>query len=78
MLIREEDINNVAEEKIAELKENRFLDPQPEFNSPEIVPIAAVSLNVSHECNLNCRYCYGGSTCAGEKSFMSREVGGSL
>ncbi|MBU7027199.1 MAG: hypothetical protein HXS48_09670 [Theionarchaea archaeon] len=60
------------------MKENRFLDPQPKFNPPETVPIAAVSLNVSHECNLNCRYCYGGSTYVGEKSFMSREVGGSL
>ena len=74
-LIKEEDIDNVAEEKIAELKENKFLDPQPAFNPPETVPITAVSLNVSHQCNLDCRYCYGGSTYVGEESFMSKKIG---
>jgi uncharacterized protein len=75
-LIKEEDINNVAEEKLVELKENRFLDPPPEFLPPETIPISSVSLNVCHDCNLNCRYCYGGGgTYAGEACFMTKEVG---
>lgn len=75
-LIKEEDINNVAEEKIAELKENKFLDSQPEFIPPEAVPITVASLNVSHDCNLKCRYCYGGGgTYQGKKCYMSKEIG---
>lgn len=75
-LIKEEDTNNVAEEKIAELRENKFLDSQPEFIFPETVPITVASLNVSHDCNLKCRYCYGkGGTYQGKKCYMSREIG---
>jgi uncharacterized protein len=75
-LIKDEDIENVVEEKISELRENRFLDPLPEFTPPETFPITFASLNVSHDCNLNCRYCYGGGgTYAGEKCHMSRKVG---
>jgi uncharacterized protein len=75
-LIKDEDKDNVAEEKISELRENKFLDPLPEFTPPETHPISFASLNVSHDCNLNCRYCYGGGgTYAGERCHMSKEVG---
>ncbi len=73
-MLVEEDFS-IVEEKIAELKENKFLDSQPEFTPPETAPITTVSLNVSHECNLNCRYCYGSKTYVGKKQFMSREIG---
>ena len=76
MLIKEDDINNVAEEKIAELKENNFIDSQPAFIPPDTNPITVLSLNVSHDCNLNCRYCYGGGgTYSGSRCFMGNEVG---
>ena len=75
-LIKEEDIDNVAEEKIAELRENKFLDSQARFSPPETVPMTVASLNVSHDCNLNCRYCYGGGgTYTGEPCYMSKEIG---
>ena len=75
-LMKGEDVDNVAEGKIAELKENGFLDPQPEFTPPETFPITGASLNVCHDCNLSCRYCYGGGgTYVGEKCYMSKEVG---
>ncbi len=74
-LIKEEDIDNVAEEKIAELKENNFLDPSPQFTPPDTIPITCASFNISHACNLNCRYCFGGSTYVGERSHMSSEIG---
>ncbi|MBU6996908.1 MAG: SPASM domain-containing protein [Theionarchaea archaeon] len=75
-LIKEDDIENVAEEKLSELKENKFLDPLPEFVPQETSPIMFASLNVSHDCNLNCRYCYGGGgTYAGDPCHMSTDVG---
>lgn len=75
-LIEKDDINNVAEEKLAELKENGFLDSPPEFTPPDTLPITGMSLNVSHDCNLNCRYCYGGGgTYVGEKCYMNKDIG---
>lgn len=74
--IAEEDINNVAETKINELRENGFLDSPPPFTPPDTFPITGASLNVSHDCNLACRYCYGGGgTYVGEKCYMSKEIG---
>ncbi|MBU7028804.1 MAG: SPASM domain-containing protein [Theionarchaea archaeon] len=75
-IIKQEDVNHVAEEKIEELKENGFLDPLPEITPPDTVPITGASLNVSHDCNLSCRYCYGGGgTYVGEKCYMDEPVG---
>ncbi len=75
-LMKEGDVEDIAEEKITELTENGFLDQEPDFTPPTTFPITGMSLNVSHDCNLNCRYCYGGGgTYVGEKSYMNKEIG---
>ena len=46
--------------------------------SPERVPVKALCLNVAHDCNMACRYCFadGGSFgSGGEKRMMSEETG---
>ena len=37
----------------------REFDDDIECVPPEAAPVTVVSLNVSHDCNLNCRHCYG-------------------
>jgi uncharacterized protein len=33
--------------------------PRPEPPEPRLLPVTSLDLNVTHQCNLACRYCYG-------------------
>ena len=67
--------------EIIELHENNMLFSKPvdiKLDAPEITPIKAMCLHISHECNMACKYCFAGKgdfgIDKGEK-YMSEETG---
>lgn len=64
---------------LGELKEVGIIfsgevEEQP-FSPPEHTEITSLSLHVSHDCNLRCRYCYGDNgVYGGERMYMDGEV----
>lgn len=71
----ESDIDQAVED----LKDNNFLVKEiPNYKKPIIPETAEVNnlvLNVCHDCNLRCKYCFASTgSYKGERSFMSEEV----
>lgn len=71
----EEDINQA----IADLKENNFLVNEiPEYEKPVVPEDAEVNnlvINICHDCNLRCKYCFASTgSYKGERSLMNEDV----
>ena len=67
--------------EILELYENDVLFSKPadvKFDAPEQIPVKAMCLNISHDCNMACKYCFAGKGSFGVdkgKKYMSEETG---
>ncbi|MFQ6032643.1 MAG: radical SAM protein, partial [Candidatus Zixiibacteriota bacterium] len=60
-------------EKVGALKEKDSLTSS--YGPLQNAPIKSLALNVCHDCNLRCRYCYGnGGTYGGRKAYMKKEI----
>ena len=74
---RKEDIWTCYDE-VVELYNSHGLfteDTPPCECTPEEMSLKAVCLNISHDCNLKCRYCFAGNGLfGGERSMMSEET----
>ncbi|WP_455684806.1 radical SAM protein [Thomasclavelia sp.] len=74
-------INAQNQMKISEIFDNslendinyeKIIESKPHL---ENVPLHTIALEVSNDCNLRCKYCYGdGGTYGGEKCFMTTET----
>ncbi|KAF1085963.1 hypothetical protein SPSYN_00701 [Sporotomaculum syntrophicum] len=67
-------------QEIRDLKNDGLLfspDPLPEgYLPPEGETVKALCLNLAHDCNLRCRYCFAGQgDFGGQRELMSAEVG---
>ena len=79
--LTEEDFNDIISE-IEELKENGELFTEDIYEKyvtqfkHRITVVKALCLNVAHDCNLACRYCFAGEgEYQGDRGIMSYEVG---
>jgi len=72
-----QDITNEAVSEINYLIENKMLYTEETIVGNKIKPaIKAMCLNMAHDCNLKCEYCFASQgDFKGEKSLMSFEVG---
>jgi len=73
------DIEEVLQE-ISELQKEGLLFSQDkftgEFPSKDDLTVKSICLNVSHDCNLRCRYCFAGKgPFGGERALMPMETG---
>lgn len=79
--LTEEDFNDIISE-IEELKENGELFTEDIYEKyvtqfkHRITVVKALCLNVAHDCNLACRYCFAGEgEYQGDRGIMSYEIG---
>jgi len=73
------ELKEIAAELEAMVQNGSLMSEAPElegFRMPEDHVVKALCLHVAHDCNLRCRYCFGGTgTFGGDRSLMSYEVG---
>lgn len=75
-----EEILHEAADEIRDLIDRKMLFPEDKFREsyclPENPVLKSLCLNVSHDCNLRCTYCFASSgDFGGERLLMSEEVG---
>ena len=68
-------VEAMAELEAAEREEHLFTEPWDDPVGLKEPPIGCLTLNVAHDCNLRCRYCYAASgTYGGRRMLMAEET----